>query len=185
MQFRFAALTYDGGAYCTTERGTDPQPKRNSMTLQRIFTCFFSLFLLGPALSFASDVTIGVLPGKLCALEDYNSNVYSATTPPGTETKCVLTFLSKSKDGSASAYETEALMYINGSLVYLHRTNTTMPYELVSEDESVSAILRVKETGSSCIEGEDKCCGSDFSGTLTVNTVRGKASLKVGYYRGG
>ena len=81
--------------------------------------------------------------------------------------------------------EAEALMRIDGNLVRLFRKQGTDTYEFESQDRAISVILDVREVDNSCVEGEDKCCGSNYSGVLAVRTVSGKASVKIGYYRGG
>lgn len=149
----------------------------------RIF-CFFWLALIS-IFAIAGDVNIGVLSNKHCDQnsDNYNDQIYLASNSSSSGQQCVFTYLRQSKDGADFEYESEALMSINGALIYLHKKQGTNEFE--SDGGAVSAVLNVKQTGTTCVEGEDKCCGNDYSGSLTVSTARGKASVRVSYYRGG
>jgi hypothetical protein len=155
------------------------------MKLPRFGKFCFLLFSMAPICAIAGDVNIGVISKRHCDpnSDNFNDHVYSDPKSPISEKQCVFTYLRKSKDGADFEYESEALMNINGALVYLHRKHGADEFE--SDGGAVSAVLNVQETGTTCIEGEDKCCGSGYSGTLTVRTVNGKASVRVTYYRGG
>lgn len=135
----------------------------------------------------AAEVKIGLLSAKYCVSDDFNSHVYlalkGATTSDG---PCVLTFLRQSPQGEPLEHEAQALIRVNGALVYLQRKESGLyTVEPGSGQEAVTVVLQVQETGTTCVEGEDKCCGSDYAGVLTVHTAQGKASVRVRYYRGG
>jgi hypothetical protein len=150
---------------------------------------YYSLILflisLTPIASHAEQIKIGVLSSKHCEVDDYNSHIFSSPLNSSGEGKCIFTFLKRSKEGKELEYETEAKMNINGMLIFLVRKDEANPFEFISRDGAVNVQLNVHETGTSCVEGEDKCCGSDYSGTLTVKTAAGKSSIKIEYYRGG
>lgn len=152
----------------------------------RCFLIFIlSVLSFSPMISHAETVKIGTLSKKHCDADDFNSHIFSVSATKGEEPKCVFTSLRKSADGNDLEYETEAKMNVDGKLVFLVRKDKSHPSEFVSKDGLINVKLDVRETNTSCVEGEDKCCGSDFAGTLSIRTEKGQSSIRVEYYRGG
>lgn len=155
------------------------------MKLSFLRYLFILTLSLSPLIAHADTVKIGALSQKHCDLDDFNSHVFAVSQTKREESKCVFTFLRKSADGIDLEFETEAKMNINGKLVFLIRKDKSNPFEFVSRDGLIAVKLDVRETNTSCVEGEDKCCGSDYAGTLSISTEKGRSSIKVEYYRGG
>lgn len=142
--------------------------------------CLMAGFALLPLSAMAESITIGELPSSVCNTEndDYNSHVYF-------NSRCVLYFPQESAEGENLEHETQAFVYVNNVVVHLFKEKDKDGYFFASKDGAIKVVMSVAEVSTTCVEGEDKCCGSDYAGILEVKTSKNSASISVSYYRGG
>ena len=93
---------------------------------------------------------------------------------------------------TASGYldESQMTVHVNGKITRLYRVGPRWPslgkeHTFESKDKRLKVSYLYRVVSDSCVEGEDKCCGQEFEGLLTLQTPSGKEQYKFQFYRGG
>jgi hypothetical protein len=94
---------------------------------------------------------------------------------------CVLVFTHPDKNEGNEG--NDAVMRLDGSSVELHVVKKTasrrnVHYEFADKPGKLKVIMDAKEV---CLEGVEGC---DFTGSLTIESSRGQARIRIAYYRG-
>lgn len=152
--------------------------------------CLTLLWLYSSA-SIAGNLTIDNLRGEDCSYFDEQTETESISYwrryPPfvgfrkgekllaGGDGTCVLGF-PKSKDG-------RALISVNGKKITVFSVGDDSGFK--SADGSTFVELKVTGTESTCVAGEDKCCGDYTYVTITVHLGGKKSQVRAATYSGG
>lgn len=133
----------------------------------------------------SENVKIGILNDEQCPPDNFNDHIYMAPTSPNqVASLCVLTF-PRFDVYNEKRYMTEAIMVIDGSEVYLTLKKGPKTSAFMNADQTISVTVSSRETDTTCTKDIENCCGTNYSGSLTVRTPKGQTSIQIKYYRGG
>ncbi len=163
-----------------------------------IVSAALALVAHGP--SFAQTLVVDKLPSEYCSGDTQNGVLRASgyTDTADTESACILEFAA---DKQGTAYESEAVVSVNGKLVKIFRTQyveargshqDSTPtlgerrwYVFYSTDKKTKVSLFSRVIDSSCSVNTDSCCGDSYKGTLTIERKGKRVIEAISYYRGG